>query len=134
MREYRKWRNFLLEQLARREAAIDYLHITLEEYQVDRDIAFFLKEVRTVIDAQGGVKEVAKRASMVPETLLEFLSSEEAPRIDILANILTALGCQLTIVPLNDEEMSTDIELTGDTEIPKFENAQTQLAESDPTQ
>ena len=36
MREYRKWRDFLVEQLAGREAAIDYLHVTLEEYQIRR--------------------------------------------------------------------------------------------------
>ena len=91
MREYRKWRDFLVEQLAGREAAIDYLHVTLEEYQIDGDIAFFFKDVRTVTDGQGGVSEVAKRASMVPETLLKILSSEKAPRIDTLVSILSAL-------------------------------------------
>jgi len=133
MREYRKWRDFLMEQLTEREAAIDYLYVTLEEYQIDGNITFFLKEVRTVIDAQGGMSEVAKRAAMDPETLLEILSAEEAPRIDIFANILTALGCQLSIEPIKDEERSSYIELTGETEIPKFANEQTQLAESDST-
>ena len=134
MREYPKWRDFLLKQLAEPEAAIDYLDFTLEEFQVDKDITFFLKEVRTVIEAQGGVSEVAKRAAMVPETLLEILSCEEAPRIDMLTNILIALGCRLSIEPLKDMGMSTDIKLTGETEIPKFANEQTQLAESDSTQ
>jgi len=134
MREYPKWRDFLREQLAKRESAIDYLRITLQEYQVDRDITFFLKEVRTVIDAQGGIKEVAKRTAMDPENLVKFLASEKAPRIDVLANILTALGCQLSIEPLKEDGLSTDIKLTGDTEIPKFADQQTQLAESDSTQ
>ena len=102
MREYRKWRDFLVEQLAGREAAIDYLHVTLEEYQIDGDIAFFLKEVRTVIDGQGGVSEVAKRAAMVPETLLKILSSNEAPYLDTFATILNALGCRLSIEPLEN--------------------------------
>ena len=133
MREYPKWRDFLLKQLAEPEAAIDYLDFTLEEFQVDKDIKFFLKEVLTVIEAQGGVSEVAKRATMAPETLLEILSSEKAPRIDVLANILTALGCRLAIEPLKDMSMSTDMKLTGDTEIPKFADQQTQLAESDST-
>ena len=133
MREYPKWRNFLLGQLASREAAIDYLHITLEEYQVDRDIAFFLKEVHTVIEAQGGVNEVAKRAALIPETLLEILSSEEAPRIDTLATILTALGCRLSIEPIKDKGVSPYIKPTGEKDITKFENLQTQLAESEST-
>ena len=133
MREYPKWRDFLMEQLAEPKAAIDYLHITLEEYQVDRDIAFFLKEVQTVIEAQGGVNEIAKRATMCPETLLEILSSEEAPPIDIFTNILSALGCKLTIQTTDDNDMSTDISPTEEKDITKFENLQTQLAESEST-
>ena len=133
MREYPKWHNFLLEQLSRPEATIDYLNITLEEFQIDKDITFFLKEVRTVIDAHGGVSEVAKRVNMVPETLSEVLSGEEAPPIDIFVNILSALGCKLTIQTIKDDDMSTDIKLTGEKDITKFENLQTQLAESEST-
>lgn len=129
MREYPKWSDFLMEQLAEPKAAIDYLHITLEEFQVDKDITFFLKEIGTVIEAQGGVNEVAKRATMCPETLLEILSGEEAPRIDIFANFLTALGCRLAIEPIKDN----DIKLTGEKDITKFEDLRTQLAESDST-
>ena len=134
MREYPKWHNFLLEQLSRTEAAIDYLNITLEEFQVDKDINFFLKEVRTVIDAQGGISEVAKSTNMVPETLLEILESDQAPPIDIFVNILSALGCKLTIQTINDDNLSTDIKPTGEKDITKFENLQTPLAESDSTQ
>ncbi|RKU05465.1 hypothetical protein C6501_19600 [Candidatus Poribacteria bacterium] len=106
MREYPKWRDFLMEQLAEPKAAVDYLHITLEEFQLDKDITFFLKEVQTVIEAQGGVNEIAKRATMCPETLLEILSSEEAPPIDIFVNILSAFGCKLTIQTINDNGIS----------------------------
>lgn len=121
MREYPKWRDFLLKQLAEPEAAIDYLDFTLEEFQVDKNITFFLKEVRTVIEAQGGVGEVAKRAAMVPETLLEILSGEEAPRIDMLTNILTALGCRLSIEPL--KTWGCPLTLNSQ-EIQKFQNLQ----------
>ena len=133
MREYPKWRNFLLGQLARREAAIDYLHITLEEYQADGDTSFFLKEIQTVVEAQGGIAEVAKRASMDPQTLSKILSSEETLHLDTFATILKGLGCRLSIERIKDEEKSSSIELTGETEVPKFANAQTQLAESDST-
>ncbi|MDE0019742.1 MAG: helix-turn-helix domain-containing protein [Candidatus Poribacteria bacterium] len=131
MREYPKWRNFLLGQLARREAAIDYLHITLEEYQVDGNTSFFLKEIQTVIEAQGGIEMVAKQTAMSPETLSKILSSEEAPHFDTFVAILKALGCRLSIEPLNDKETIPDIELAINTESPQLRNEETQLSESD---
>ena len=109
IKEYPKWRNFLLGKLARREAAIDYLHITLEEYQADSDdTSFFLKEIQTVVEAQGGTAAIAKRAAMSPETLSKILSSEEAPHLDTFATILKALGCRLSIEPLKAEDCGPD--------------------------
>ena len=42
-----------MEQLSDTDAAIDYLQVTLEEYQMDGDTSFFLSEIRTVVEAQG---------------------------------------------------------------------------------
>ena len=85
MREYRTWREFLKEELANPEAAIDYLQVSLEEYQVAGDTSFFLQEVQTVIEAQGGVEEIAKRTAMAPETLSK---SFQATRHLILTPLL----------------------------------------------
>ncbi len=42
MREMGNWREYQIERLAKdREAAIDYLQLTLEEYQLDGDLPFF---------------------------------------------------------------------------------------------
>ena len=41
---------------------------------------------------------------MDPQTLLEALSCEAAPRVDILVTILTALGCRLSIERLENED------------------------------
>ena len=108
MREYRNWREFLVEELAGREAAIDYLQVTLEEYQIDGDTSFFLKEIQTVVEAQGGIEEVTKRIAMAPETLSKILASNEAPYLDTFATILTALGCRLSIEPLKAEDCGAD--------------------------
>ena len=108
MREYRNWREFLVEELAGREAAIDYLQVTLEEYQIDGDASFFLKEIQTVVEAQGGIEEVAKRTAIAPETLSKILSSQEAPHLDTFATILKALGCRLSIEPLKVEDCSAE--------------------------
>ena len=122
-----------MEDLADPVEALNYLDVSLEEYQTDGDTPFFLKGLRNVVEAQGGVAEVAKRTGMDPQTLSKILSSEETLRLDTFVPLLKALGCRLSIEPIKDEEKSSDIALTGETEIPKFANEQTQLAESDST-
>ena len=104
MRKLRTLHEFLMEQLADMEAAIDYLDVSLEEYQEDGDLPFFLKGIRTVVEAQGGVSEVAKQAGIEVQCLLNMLTSEETPRLDILSAVLTALGCRLSIRPLETED------------------------------
>lgn len=65
MREMGNWHEYQIDRLAKdREAAIDYLQLTLEEYQVDGDIPFFLKGLRTFVKSQGGVSELSKRTDI----------------------------------------------------------------------
>ncbi len=108
MRKYRTWHEVLMEDLADPAEAISYLDVSLEEYQMDGDIPFFLKGIRNVVEAQGGVAAIAKRAAMSPETLSKILSSEEAPYLDTFATILKALGCRLSIEPLKAEDCGPD--------------------------
>ena len=116
MREYRTLCDFQMEQLADRTAAINYLQVTLEEYQVDGDMPFFLHEIRTVLEAQGGIAKLAKRTNIEPTVLSEMLTSDAAPRLDIFSSILAALGCQLSIQPLEATECSAE-PVAGETSI-----------------
>ncbi|MCY3740235.1 MAG: hypothetical protein OXH00_04385 [Candidatus Poribacteria bacterium] len=44
MREMGNWREYQIRRLANdREAAIDYLQLTVEEYLADSDLPFFFK-------------------------------------------------------------------------------------------
>ena len=105
MRKLRKWRDVLIEELtADHEAAIGFLQAVLEDYQIYGDPAALVSALRAVIDAQSGISELAKRTGMDPQTLLEVLSCEAAPRVDMLVTILTALGCRLSIEPLENED------------------------------
>lgn len=134
MRKYRKWREIVIEQLASDwNAALDYIQFAMEEYQFDKDTTVFLLALQTFVESQGGIAELAKKTGMDEKMLSKTLSGKKAPRIDTLATILTALGCRLSIEPIKDEDMSSYIEPTGETEIPKFANEQIQLAESDST-
>ena len=96
MREMGNWREYQIRRLANDpEEAINYLQLTLEEYVIDGDLPFFLKELRVFIASQGGVSELSKRTSIDAETLLDALSNEDAPLFDILNTILNIFGCQL---------------------------------------
>ena len=88
------------------EEAIEYLDVALEEYQEDGDTLFFLLGLQQVIEARGGVSEVAKKIGIAPQVLSDVLSSEKAPRLDTLNTILQALGCRLSIAPLKDSNAS----------------------------
>ena len=128
MRKYRKWRDILIEQLAAdREEAIGFLQAVMEDYQVFRNSAAVVSAVQAVIESQGGIAEVAKRSSMEPQTLTEVLSSEDAPSVDTLTTILTALGCRLSIEPLKAEDCG--VEHSGvDTSVAPIEGTKPEMA------
>ena len=110
MSEYQTWREYLIEKLtADHERAVDYLDVALEEYQSDKDAHLFLLALRTVVESQDGIAALAKRACIEPKVLLEMLSGEEMPHIDMLATLLTALGCRLSIQPLKTTEPKAEL-------------------------
>ena len=113
MRKYRKWRDILIEQLAADPtAAIGFLQAVMEDYQVFGNPTALVSAVQAVVESQGGIAKVAKRTSMDPQTLTKMLSSEDAPRVDTLRTILTALACRLSIEPLTDEKTISELEST----------------------
>lgn len=98
-----------MERLAAdKKRAIGYLDVALEEYQEDGDTPFFLLGLQNVIEARGGVSEVAKKIGIAPQVLSDVLSSEKAPRLDTLNTILRGLGCRLSIQPLKDTDSTAD--------------------------
>ena len=106
MRKMGNWREYLMERLADPENAINYLDVSLEEYQVDGDTDFFLMGLRNVVEAQGGVPTFAERTGLEQEILLDLLSNGAAPRIDTFNTIVKALGCRLSINPREDADLT----------------------------
>jgi len=98
----------LIEKLANQEEALGYLQVSLEEYLMDGDMPFFLKGIRNVVEAQGGISEVAKQAGTSPKGLSKSLFSEEPLQLDTFSAILRALGWQLSIEPLTTENDSCE--------------------------
>ncbi len=133
MEKLTTWHEFLIEELANREKAMSYLQVSLEEYLIDGDIPFFLKGVRNVIEAQGGIDEIAKRAGIAPKVLSEFLCNEDTLALGTLSTILKAFEWQLSIEPLATENDSSEFaseQLTTSNE--PLETSTEQVAESQP--
>ena len=133
MEKLTTWHEFLIEKLADTEKAMSYLQVSLEEYLIDGDTPFFLKGVRNVVEAQGGVSEVAKQAGVTPKVLSKFLSNEDTLQFGTLNAILKAFGWQLSIEPLTTESDSSEFvseQLTTSNE--PLETSAEQASESQP--
>ncbi len=108
MRKMRTYREYLIEIFTDREEAIAHLEVALEDYQIYRnsDVVLFL--LQTVVEAQGGVSELAKQADMDPQLLSKILSNEDTPLIDVVGIVLKALGYQLSIKPIEPENSTNE--------------------------
>ncbi len=109
MRKMRTWRECLIEQIADRKSAIAYLKAILEDYQIYKNPAVVQRSLRTVVEAQGGVVELAKQVNMDPQVLSKMLSNEDGPLIDVLGIVLKTLGYQLSIQPIKLENRNLDM-------------------------
>ncbi len=104
MNEHRTWREYLIEQLSNNRAeALEYFQFALDSYQVDGDIKVFLLSLGTFVETQADITELAKRTHMSPDALQKIFSSDKAPHVDTLCAILKALGCRLSVEPIEPE-------------------------------
>lgn len=120
------WREYLIEKLADRESAINYLQAILEDYQVYGDSIVVLRSLHTVVKAQGGISELVKQTDMTPQVLSEMLSNEDTPLIDVFTVVLKALGYQLSIQPIESQNQN----LGAYSDVLDTQNASTQIAEN----
>ncbi|MEW6238788.1 MAG: transcriptional regulator [Candidatus Omnitrophota bacterium] len=97
MKHSKPFRNIELEQLKNPECAKEYLQISLEETRKDGNRAAFLRALRNVVDARGGVVSLAERTNKPTSTLYKAISEEGNPRLDTLDMILNDIGLQLSI-------------------------------------
>ena len=93
----RKYREYLIERLSNREEAIGYLQTALEEYQNDGDTLALLIALRSIVEAQGGLDELARRTHTAPDLLVKILSREDESHLDTIRAILEVLECRLSV-------------------------------------
>ncbi len=110
MRKMGIWREYLIEVLADRDKAIGHIQAILEDYQIFGKATVVRDALQTVVEAQGGVSELAKQTDMDPQLLSKILSNEDTPLIDAFGIVLKALGYQLSIKPIEPETYSDALE------------------------
>ena len=97
MERFRTWHEILMERLSDPEDAIGYLEVSLEEYLDDGDKAFFLKGIKNVIEAQGGVLSVSEHAGIDPGFLSDAVNTGAMPPFHILRSIFISFGAETPI-------------------------------------
>jgi len=81
-----------------------YLSAVMEEYQTHGNAAVIQISLESIVEAKGGIAEVAKKTDIDPQILSDVLTRKEALHIDTFTTVLNAIGCRLSIVPLDGVE------------------------------
>ncbi len=97
MERFRTWHEILMERLSDPEDVIGYLEVSLEEYLDDGDKAFFVKGIKNVIEAQGGILSVSEQAGIDPRFLSDAVNNGSMPPFHILSSIFTSFGAEAPI-------------------------------------
>ena len=95
---FRTWHEILMERLSEPEDVVSYLEVSLEEYLDDGDKAFFLKGIKNVIEAQGGILSVSERAGIDPRFLSDAVNNGSMPPFHILSSIFTSFGGRFSLI------------------------------------
>ena len=109
MKSYGTWDVFMVEQLKEKEKVVGFLDAIIEEYQIHRDLAIIQFALQYVVEAQGGIFELAKQIDIEPDILSEVLDNTKTPRINTLRTILSALGCCSALAALENVNTAVDI-------------------------
>ena len=86
------YRDYLLKDLAEPEFAKHYLEISLENYERDGNIELLAHAVRNVVEAQGAHGKLAIQTNGNLQDLYADLDPQNSPQLDVLLEILSALG------------------------------------------
>ena len=85
--------DWLMTKLADAEFAAEYLNAASE----DDDPKTYLTALRKVVEARGGMADVAGKAELSRETLYRTLSTRGNPTIKTLSAVLKATGLKFAV-------------------------------------
>lgn len=74
------------------EFAVEYLRIAFEELDADGGQVSFLTALRHVVEARGGMAEIAEKAGLSRESLYRALSPKGNPTLRTMRQVVHATG------------------------------------------
>ncbi len=77
--------------------ATEYLKVAFEEMDEDGGEAAFLMALRHIVEARGGMTQLAEKTGLSRESLYKALSGERSPGFDTILKVLGALGLKLHV-------------------------------------
>lgn len=84
---------WIKEKLKDPDFAAEYLNAAADE----DDSRIYLTALRQVVEARGGIKEIAEKTQLSKETLYRTLSSRGNPTIKTLSAVLRAAGLKMAV-------------------------------------
>jgi probable addiction module antidote protein len=95
----KNYRTELIKQLKNPKEAAEYLNACMKDSE-----EVFLLALRDVVDASGGMANIAKKTTLNRENLYRSLSKRGNPKLSSLSSILQALGIQLYFAPAKKQK------------------------------
>jgi probable addiction module antidote protein len=90
---FRDFHEDLVESLREPKEAQAYLDAAMEQ----GDKKYFLKALRNVAEARGGIGKVAVATKLNRESLYKMLSEDGNPRMETVEEVLKFFGCRLSV-------------------------------------
>lgn len=99
MRRYKSYKEDLIKRLQNPKYASAYLNAALEETFETKDSGIFQLAVRDVVEAHGGMSEIADKVEVSRESFYRTLSKKGNPRFSTLMNVIKACGLDIAFSP-----------------------------------
>ncbi len=90
---FRDFHEDLIKSLREPKEAQAYLDAAMEQ----GDKKYFLKALRNVAEARGGIGKVAAATKLNRESLYKMLSEKGNPRMETVEEVLEFFGCRLSV-------------------------------------
>jgi probable addiction module antidote protein len=80
------------------EFASEYLHAAFEELDEEGGETAFLTALRHIVEARGGIAEIAKKAGLSRESLYRALSANGNPTLSTMKKVVNATGLSFAAI------------------------------------
>lgn len=97
LKNSRPYEEGLYEDLQDPEEAQAYLEAGFEGYEEDGDMATLLLIVRDIINATGGIDQLAQKTGIDRQSLTATLDGDATPSLEFLLKILSGLGFRIRL-------------------------------------